>query len=206
MNNDEEWKKLYEYELENIKSSKIWDANIIGPVVFCIFCFHELKDYPTYCTYCGHVSMIFKAPNDVRKQNWCYKHTNKTAVGWCALCAKSICEVCDNKGKKPSEYFDYTVNLKCKDCVKRIKVLETEYNNHLKKSGSCCRHEDIKAVYRCKVCNSSLCTNCAYSSELTKGSIFKKIEIDGPFCLPCLRTDKVKKARSSKFNWLQYTP
>ncbi len=196
-------KEILAYEEKNIKSDQMWDADTVGPVFFCIYCFHKMTDYPAYCSHCGHTNTIYKAPKNVRDQKYCNVHSQKLAVGWCALCAKPICELCDSQGKNPSEYFDYTVNLKCKSCLDKSEKLAQDHEGHLK-NGVCCRHEDVKAVNNCITCNSPICENCSYSLETSNGIFFKKIENYGPYCLTCLRRARIEKAFKSKVSWKPY--
>lgn len=197
--------EIFEYDQKNTQSNRMWDADAVGPVYFCIYCFHIQKDYPAYCSHCGHANTVYKAPSNVEKKfARCYIHPLKQAVGWCDLCARGICEKCDNNGKDPKDYFAYTVNLQCKNCVAKSKELENEHKKHVSEKGVCYRHEDIKSLTKCTGCGIQLCGNCSYATVATKGFLLRKKIIEGPFCLTCLRGQRVRLTGHNKGNWKPY--
>ncbi len=194
----------YKTERKAVQVDTMWNADTIGPAYFCIYCFHENKDYPAYCSHCGHVSTIYKAPSDVKKFTRCHNHKDKNAVGWCALCAKPICEICDSEGKKPDDYFDYTVNLKCKTCVEESNRLQQEHEQHVIAEKACSRHEEIDYINKCTTCGTQMCSNCSYGLVTIKGRFFKSEEVTGPYCLLCLRQARVEKTSSNSGSWKPY--
>lgn len=192
----------------DVQADRSWNPDKIGPLSRCNKCFNLMNGPKAYCSRCGHISTVFNAPDNCKaKFPYCSNHKDRLAVGWCDLHAKPICEKCDSEGKDPEDYFDYTVNLECKDCVAESKALKKAYSEKLKKTGSCSKHSTNKAIVNCKSCKMPLCKNCAYNLTyivIVKKNLFKKIEEDineGPYCLGCVRSTEHGLVRDKTARW-----
>jgi hypothetical protein len=192
----------------DIQPNISWNPEKLGPLSCCIKCFKLMNGTKAFCSRCGHISTIFNAPDNCKtKLKYCSNHKGRLAVGWCDLHAKPICENCDSQGIKLEDYYDYTVNLNCKNCLAEANVLKNAFLKDLEKTGSCCKHSTNRAIFSCISCDLPLCKNCAYNlsySVTIKKNVFQKVTNDfaeGSYCLGCLRTSTHWIDRDSTSTW-----
>jgi hypothetical protein len=168
--------------LPSDRQSYAWDPNDYGPDNACLRCFAPIspQDEYAFCTRCGEISTVFDMPEKTKGR--CEYHFDRTAIGYCVLCAKPICSDCVDYTTRP--FWPPIPRHHCKRCVQLAKTTEQRFFDHLGASGVCAKHEGVLAAHICKKCGLPLCPPCAC---FRKRGLLRVHLGDGPYCLVCFR-------------------
>lgn len=178
------------------------DPNSPGPLGLCTRCWTPISKNVAFCAKCGYVGTVFEVPistmfgKPVAPVHFqCANHKQVTAVVYCCLCAKPICEECIGEKRISSlPWFDDVYY--CKACVQTKQNLEDKFFRRLEETSDCAKHVGQASRFKCIECDLPLCAACSY---FLVGGLFRSKITGGPYCISCYR---VTTRNDRRTNWI----